>query len=148
MTTAWVRLEEYIPTILKGWIRKKKKHFGDSVWDVEGDGYKGGCKHYKRFSIHTISDEENQKYKDDVVLFTKEKRKHYVPKNIRVTINLDQFAYLLQCKQIAEKVDNKNINLIDNKLTTNFNNLKYNLEILKSSYSKMKKIIKEMESVK
>lgn len=147
MTTAWVRLEEYIPTILKGWIRLKKKHFGDSVWDVEGDGYKGGCKHFKRFSIHTISDEENQKYKDDVVLFTKEKRKHYVPENIRVTINLNQFDYLLQCKKIAEKLDKRtNVpNLENDELINNLSRLKFRLNICKDTLRAMGNIIKDMD---
>ena len=144
MTTAWVRLEEYIPTVLKGWKRLKKKHFGDSIPDLKGDGYTGGAKHYKRFSIHTISDEENQKYKADVVLFTKEKRKHYVPKNIRVTINLDQFAYLLYCKKIAEKVDKKvqDVNNNNGKLTMD---LKYLRSVVKTLLQKINKIIKKQE---
>jgi len=147
MTTAWVRLEEYIPTVLKGWIRKKKKHFGDSVWDVEGDGYKGGCKHFKRFSIHTISDEENQKYKDDVVLFTKEKRKHYVPKNIRVTINLEQFAYLLYCKRIAEKANKLQIDVNKNQFKIKLITLRNKTTYIKLLLQDINKIIKEMEKL-
>lgn len=100
----WKKLEEYIAEYLEGWKRLKKKHYGDSVPDLEGDGYKGDSKHFKKFSIHTISDEMNAKYKTDIILFTKEKRIHYVPKNIRVTINLEQFAYLLHCKRKAEKI--------------------------------------------
>lgn len=137
----WKKLEEYIADYLEGWIRKKKKHFGDSIWDVEGDGYKGGCKHYKRFSIHTISDEENQKYKDDVVLFTKEKRKHYVPKNIRVTINLDQFDYLLSCKKIAEKMPKKAIKDKRDLIS----DLKFQFNIIKIAFQGINKIFKKME---
>jgi len=137
---AWVLFEEYIAEYLEGWIRKKKKHFGDSIWDVEGDGYKGGAKHYKRFSIHTISDEENMKYKDDVVLFTKEKRKHYVPENIRVTINLKQFAYLLHCKRKAEKMPKEFIK--DKKDLVS--EIKYKFNIIEINLKDIEKIFKKM----
>ncbi len=139
---AWVLLEEYIPTILEGWERIKKKHYGDSVPDLKGDGYKGGAKHYKRFSIHTISDEENQKYKDDVVLFTKEKRKHYVPENIRVTINLKQFAYLLHCKKKAEKMPKKTIKDKRDLISE----VKFKFNIIKKTFQDINKIFKKMET--
>ncbi len=137
----WKKLEEYIADYLEGGIRKKKKHFGDSVWDLEGDGYKGGSKHFKRFSLHTISDEENRKYKDDVILFTKEKRKHYVPENIRVTMNLKQFDYLLDCKKKAEKMPKKVI-----KGKRDFiSDLKYQFNIIKIAFQNINKIFKKME---
>lgn len=141
MKKPWVRLEEYIPTILEGWKRIKKKHYGDSVPDLKGDGYTGGAKHYKRFSIHTISDEENQKYKTDVVLFTKEKRKHYVPENIRVTINLKQFDYLLSCKKIAEKMPKK---AIKDKRDI-ISDLKFQFNVIKIAFQSINKIFKKME---
>ncbi|MBA7632381.1 hypothetical protein ES703_39927 [subsurface metagenome] len=137
----WKKLEEYIADYLEGWVRKKKKHFGDSVWDLEGDGYKGGAKHFKRFSIHTISDKENRKYKDDVVLFTKEKRKHYVPENIRVTINLKQFDYLLHCKKRAEKMPKK---VIKNKIDLR-SELKFQINIIKKAIQVINKIFKKLE---
>ena len=102
---AWKKLEEYCADYLKelGWIRKKKKHYGDSVWDLEGQRRKGECKHYKAHKIHTVKNVTDAKYKDDVIIFTKVKRTHYEPHNVLVTITLEEFRYLSECKRISEK---------------------------------------------
>ena len=100
---AWKQLEIYIAQFL-GWERITKKHYGDSVPDLRGDGYTGDSKHYKKHRIHSIREKASMLYKTDVIIFTKEKRTHYVPKNILVTIDLEQFLYLLLCKRKADKL--------------------------------------------
>lgn len=137
----WKKLEEYIADYLEGWKRLKKKHYGDSIPDLKGDGYFGDSKHFERFSIHTISDKMSAKYKTDIILFTKEKRTHYVPKNIRVTINLDQFAYLLYCKKKAEKMPKK---VIKNKIDLR-SELKFQINIIKKAIQVINKIFKKLE---
>ncbi|GAH44690.1 unnamed protein product, partial [marine sediment metagenome] len=84
---------------------------------------------------------DTEKYKTDVVLFTKEKRKHYVPENIRVTINLRQFDYLLSCKKIAEKMPKK---AIKDKRDI-ISDLKFQFNIIKIAFQSINKIFKKME---
>lgn len=136
----WKKLEEYLANYL-GWKRLKKKHYGHSIPDLKGDGYTGDSKHHKKFYIHTLSNKMNQKYKTDIILFTKEKRFHYVPKNIRVTLNLDQFLYLLICKRKAEKMPKK---IVKDKGYL-ISELKYKFNSIKKNFQDINKIFKKME---
>ena len=114
---AWKKLEEYIAEYLS-WKRLTKKHYGDSKPDVEGDGYTGDSKHYKKHRIHSIKKEMDMKYKDDIIIFTKEKGTHYEPHNVLVTLNLGVFNALLKCKRIAEKADKLQIDVNNNKFNS------------------------------
>lgn len=138
---SWKRLELFIANFLN-WKRETKSHYGNSIHDLSGDGYKGEAKHYKKFRIHTIKKKTDQLYKDDVIIFTKEKNTHYEPFNICATMSLNVFKYLIECKRIAEKLPDKTTK--NNKYLVN--DLKFQINICKSALTKLSKIIKELEN--
>lgn len=144
----WKKLEEWVANYL-AWIRRTKSSYGDSIWDVEGDGYIGDAKHYKKMRVISLSDEMNSKFKQDTILFLKRKGDHYTGRNIRVLMNIDQFKILLRCRRAIIKLDksNKDVNLNDDNLTNSLKTLRYKLEAIKLLYKDMKKIIKEMEEL-
>lgn len=150
---AWKKLEEYIPTYLKNWKRQTKLHYGHSICDLKGNGFKGECKHYKKFRIHTILDEAEAKYHSGIILFTKEKGSHYTPENIIVHFRLNLFKEFLGHLQTVLTLTSKkgcqlNQETVDNRFTILLKDMSYTLETVLLSYRKMKKIIKEMEEVK
>lgn len=139
---AWKKLEEFCADYL-GWKRLTKQHYGQSQHDIEGNGFKGDCKHYAKHRIHTIKQKADMLYKDDILIFTKAKGTHYEPYNVLVTINIELFKRFLEHYKVDKRTNV--LNLENNKITTNLKDLSYNLENIKLSYRKMKKIIKEME---
>ena len=143
---SWKKLEVFIADYL-GWKRITKKHYGDSCPDLKGDGYTSDSKHYKKHKIHSIKREADRLYKDDIIIFTKEKGTHYDPSNILVTVSLGIFDALLKCKRIAEKIDKRtNVpNLENDELINNLSRLKFRLNICKDTLRAMGNIIKEME---
>jgi len=149
---AWKKLEEFCADFLSdlGWIRKKKKSYGDKIWDLAGQGFKGECKHWKAHKIHTIKNETDAKYKDDVLIFTKVKRTHYLPSNVFVTISLKLLKEFLINYRTMLKLDksNKDVNLIDNMLRRLLDDLDYKVGIINVSASDMKKVIRKIREVK
>ena len=143
---SWKKLEEYIASYLK-WKRLTKKHYGDSKWDLSGDGFKGDSKHYAKHRIHSIKQKADMLYKDDILIFTKVKGTHYTSDNVLVTLSLGVFNALLQYKRIAEKVDKRTDvpTFENNNLVTD---LKFQIGFIKEGFRKINKILKEMEEVK
>ena len=144
---SWAKLEQFCADFLSdlGWIRRTKKHFGDKIWDIEGQGFKGECKHYKAHKIHTIKNDTDLKYGDDCLIFTKVKRTHYTPNNVYVTISLKllrEFLELYKVKNSLRK-DTKTLNY-----SNSLNTLKYKVGNTKVLLSDINKIIKKMEEVK
>jgi len=146
---SWKRFEIWCADYLS-WKRNTKQHYGHSICDIEGDSYKGECKNYKTMRIHTLKQEIDTKYKDDVLIFTKLKGTKFEPCNVLIHLNLEQFHVLLKCKRIAETVDKRTnvLNIENNRLTNLLKDMSYTLESVLLSYRKMKKIIKKIEEVK
>lgn len=130
------QLELWIAKYL-GWKRENKLHYGHSIHDLTGDGYKGDSKHYKKHRIHTIKKEADLLYKDDIIIFTKEKRTHYEPHNILASITLEEFYYLLKCKRIAEKTPPQKIK------TKPSMELIYKIRAIRKLFREVDKIIKK-----
>jgi len=143
---SWKRFEIWCADYLN-WKRNTKQHYGHSICDIEGNGYKGECKNYKTMRIHTLKMKTDTKYKDDVILFSKLKGTKFEPCNVLITLSLVHFDALLKNKRTAEQLPDK-IKRTDNCLVTNLKDLEYTLENIKLSYQKMKKIIKKIEEVK
>lgn len=132
------QLELWIAEYL-GWKRETKKHYGHSIHDLSGDGYKGDSKHYKKHRIHTIKKEMDMKYKDDMIIFTKEKRTHYESHNILASITLEVFNYLLECKRIAEKTPPLKVK------TKTSNELIYKIRAIRQLFKDIEKLLKAKE---
>lgn len=92
---SWKKLEFYISEYL-GWKRRGKAHYGDSIWDVEGNGFRGDTKLYAKMRIHTLLEKAEGLYGNNCILITKLKRTHYEPCNVIVHLRLDKFKELLE----------------------------------------------------
>jgi hypothetical protein len=142
---SWKRFEIFCADYL-GWKRNTKQHYGHSICDIEGDGFKGECKNYKAMRIHSLKQEIDNKYKDDVILFTKLKGTKFEPCNVLVTINLELFRNFLSHYKLNRNKDVKfNEN---NNLTMLLRNLDFRLNICKDTLRAMEKIIKDIKEVK
>ena len=136
----WKKFQYWVADYLN-WKYIAKKHYGDSCADVrekKKDGFIGECKHHKKFAIHTLKQKTDILYKDDVIIFTKVKGTHYEPCNVLVTINIELFKNLLDCKRIAEKMP-KEVK------TKSSIELIYKFRAIRQLFRDIDKIIKKLE---
>jgi len=92
---AFKKLEFWVANYL-GWTRRGKSHYGDSIWDIEGDNFRGDTKLYAKMRIHTLLEKAESLYGNNTILFTKLKKTHYHPSNVIVHLRLDKFKELLE----------------------------------------------------
>jgi len=138
----WKKFQLWIADYLN-WKYITKKHYGDSVPDVKGDGFVGECKHFKAMRIHTLLDKTEALYHTGIILFTKIKGTHYAPENVIVSFRLGLFKEFLDHHNIVlnlpDKIKKEDKRDLVSEIKYKFNIIEINLKGIEKIFKKIEK---------